>query len=110
MAAVPVIQTAVINAASAGDNTIVAAQGAGKSIVVLNHCMTCAASSVGTWKSGSTAISGAMTYGAGVSSPPGFITPQGWIVPQFKTAANEALVLNATTSLQGWLVYTVVDA
>ena len=92
---------AKIDVASAGDNTIVAAV-AGKKIRVLQYALVVGAATTVIWKSGSTAISGDMSFDAnsGISSP---FSPVGL----FETAAGEALVLNlsAANPVSGHLVY-----
>jgi hypothetical protein len=86
------VLSAVISAASDGDNTIVAAQGTGKKIRVIGYVLNVNAAGTVQWKSASTAKSGAMEFvdGGGMVAP--LIDPQSgafW----FETAANEALVL-----------------
>ena len=93
---------AKIDVASAGDNTIVAAV-TGKKIRVLQYALVVAAETTVIWKSGTTAITGDMTFAAngGISTP---FSPIGL----FETAAGEALVLNLSASnpVSGHLVYT----
>lgn len=82
---------AAIDVASSGDNTIIAADGT-KKIKVLSYTLVVDAAVTARWKSGSTALSGAMSFSAngGVSSPSGS-AGGGWLM---ETAANQALVLN----------------
>ena len=95
---------AAINAAASGANTIVAAD-ATKKIKVLSYVLVCDAAVTTTFKSASTAISGAMSFAAngGAASPVG--TPGGgWIM---ETAVNEALVLtlSAAVGARGHISY-----
>lgn len=87
------IQHAVINTASPGDNTIVAAA-TGLKTKVLTYTFTVGAAVTVTWKSASTAISGPMAFEAGISSAPS------GEVPHFETIAGEALVLNLGSAVQ----------
>jgi len=94
-------QFAVINGA-AGDNTLVAAQGAGIKIRVLGFAIVPAASAVVTFQSGTggTALTGPMTLTAAL-----------WIETAafgvFETAANALLNLHQTgvVQLSGWLLW-----
>jgi len=90
---------AVISTATSGDQTIVAAV-SGKRIVVLNYLMTVSTNTV-TWKSGSTAISGAMDESHSVRDPDAGL---------IETALGEALVLNLGSAVQvsGFLTYAVI--
>jgi hypothetical protein len=94
-----------IDAASSGNNTIVAAQGASNAILVLAVVLVASGgANTCTWVSGSTDISGGMGFaengGYSLSSEFGVL----------KTGDNEALILNlsAATSVDGHLVYVVV--
>lgn len=94
-------QFAVLSGA-AGDNTLVAAQGAGVKIRVLGFMLVPAASAVVTFQSatGGTALTGAMTLAAPIwieSCPLGL----------FETAANALLNLHQTGVIQlsGWLIW-----
>lgn len=103
-------QSAVISAATAADQTIVPAV-AGKKIAVLGYVVVngVATGQTITWKSGSTAISGAMplpqSVGGGLSVPAGH--PQ---VGYFTTAESAALVLtmSAATQVSGHVAYKYV--
>lgn len=90
-----------IDVASAGDNTIVAAV-TGKKIRVLQYALVVSAATTVIWKSGTTAITGDMSFAAngGISSS---FSPSGL----FETAAGEALVLylSASNPVSGHLVY-----
>ena len=96
---------AIINAASSGDNTVVAAV-TGKKIRVLQYTFVCAAATDTTWKSGTgtgaVALSGTMSIAAnsGLVSP---FSPVGL----FETAAGSALnlYLSAANQTSGTLVY-----
>lgn len=101
-------KTAVINATSDGDNTVVAAV-SGKRIRVLGYVLNVNAAGTVQWKSGaSTALSGAMEFvdGGGVAAAP--VTPYGkyW----FKTGVGEALVLTTAVGVDGLghLIYETV--
>lgn len=94
-------QFAVISGA-AGDNTLVAAQGAGIKIRVLGFCVVPAASAVVSFQSATagTPITGAMTLASSLwveGSPLGI----------FETLANQLLNLHQTGAVQlsGWLVW-----
>ncbi len=93
-------QTAAISGAGAETLAVVAAPGAGKRIEVLGYAFTMA-SGTATWKSATTALSGAMT-GTVLVHPSGS-------GPALVCAANEAL--NLTTSAAaalGHVTYRVV--
>ena len=88
---------AQINAASSGDNTIVAADGTRK-IKVLTYVLVADGTVASRWKSGAgTNLSGAMAWVAntGVAPPGG--TPAGGHI--LETAVNEALVLNLSGAI-----------
>ena len=95
------VQFAVISGA-AGDNTLVAAQGAGVKIRVIGFAIVPAASAVVTFQSatGGTALTGAMT-----------LTAPLWIESAafgtFETVANQLLNLHQTGTVQlsGWLLW-----
>ena len=95
---------APIDVASAGDNTIVSGV-TGKKIRVLQYAFICAGAVTVTFKSGTTPISGDMSFASngGISTP---FSPVGII----ETAAGEDLVLNlsAAASVSGHLVYVEV--
>lgn len=99
---------AVIDNATSGDNTIVAAV-SGKKIRVLSVVLVSAGSMTVRFESGAggTALTGQMTVAAGSGFAPGY-DPHG----HFETAAGELLnlELSAATSADGWLTYVVVDA
>lgn len=107
MAAFEPPQSAVINVATATDHTIVAAV-TGKKIRVLSYVIVAAAAVAVTWKSGSTARSGAMSFAAnsGIVVSPAAPSGGSW----FETAAGEALVLTLSGAQQvsGHLTYQVV--
>ena len=98
----------VVSAASAGDNTLVAAAGASNKIRVLGGMLvaTGGANTV-RFESGAsgTALTGQMDIVSDGQLPIPFI-PLG----NFETAANTLLnlELSAATSVAGWLVYVVV--
>ncbi len=87
---------ATISAASSGANTIIAADASNK-IKVLSYVIVADAAVTVTFKSATTAISGAMSLAAngGVASPVG--TPGGgWVM---ETAVNQALVLTLSSAV-----------
>jgi len=86
------ISFAVIDVASSGDNTIVAADPTRK-IKVASYVIVADAAVTARWKSGvSTNLSGAMSLAANGGVAAGMQAPAGghW----FETVANQALVLN----------------
>lgn len=98
---------AVIDAASSGDNTIVASAGSGNIILVHQVFMVAAGTVTVRFESGAsgTALTGQMN----LASNGGFVlpfSPVGW----FKTAANTLLnlELSTATSVDGVIAYTVV--
>lgn len=105
----------VINAVGDGstDQTVVSAV-PGMSIEVLQYTYTVSADASLTWKSNTTALSGAMPVLASggvvsVSAPAG--TFGGTTLPLFKTAVGEALKLGISTvsTVGGHLVYRTVS-
>jgi hypothetical protein len=105
------VQSVAVSATADGDNTIVAAAGAGKKIRVLGYGLSINAAGTIQWKSGaSTAKSGAMEFVDGGGIAPGTFDPGGggfW----FETAANEALVLSTSTGVDalGHLTYLITS-
>jgi hypothetical protein len=98
----------VVSAASAGDNTLLAAQGAGNKIRVLaGKLVTSGGANSLRFESaaGGTALTGVMT----LADDTQFDLPY-CPVGHFETAANELLNLELAnaTSVAGWLVYVVV--
>lgn len=102
---------AAISASSSGDNTIVAAV-TGKKIRVQNYTILAAGAVSITWKSGSTAISGAMPLAAngGMAPSAGTATATG-LDGVLQTAGGEALVLNlsAAVAVGGHIRYEVLS-
>lgn len=104
------MKTAVISYATASTGEIVAAV-TGRKIRVLGYMLVAAGSVVATWKSGSTAISGAMSMVVGVPVP----APLGGTsldpMPHFITNAGEALNLTLSGAVQvsGHITYDVID-
>lgn len=97
---------AVISAASATDNEIVAAV-ASKKIRVLSYALVCAAANTVTWKSATAGnISGSMSFAAngGISAPENKYG-------HFQTTAGEALelTLSAAEQVSGHLTYVEAD-
>lgn len=102
------LQRAVIDHATSGDNTLVAAV-AGFKIRVYNIVLISAGTMTVRFESGAggTALTGQMTTGAGTGFAPGF-DPFG----HFETAAGSLLnlELSAATSADGWLTYALIPA
>jgi hypothetical protein len=102
-----VAKRVVIDAATLGDNTLVAAV-TGKKIRVLDIVLISAGAMTIRFESGAsgTALTGQMTVAAGTGFAPGY-NPLG----HFETAAGALLnmELSAGTSADGWLVYVEVD-
>lgn len=100
------IKFAVIDSASAGDNTIVAAV-TGKKIVVLSYALVSAGATTARFESGAggTALTGQMTLAASTVLSCGF-NEAGW----FETAAGALLnlELSAAVSVDGHLSYIEV--
>lgn len=103
------VQFLVIDHASSGDNTLVAAQGAGKKIRVLSYVLVSAGTVTARFESGAggTALTGQMTTAVNSVISSGF-NPYG----HFETAANALLnlELSGAVSVDGHLTYVVVDA
>ena len=96
----------VISTASAGDNTIIAAD-ATKKIKVLSYSLVCDGAVTVQWKSGAaTALTGAMSIAAngGIVDGSGNSPGTQWL---FETAANQALILNLSgaVGVRGRLTY-----
>lgn len=105
------MQSLKIAHADNGDNTILAAQGAGKVIRVLAYVLVGAGTVAAKWKSGaSTDLTGPMSLVAASNlvAPP-CISP-GIRPAYFETAANEALVLNLSgaVAVNGHILYEVI--
>ncbi len=102
---------AAISASSSGDNTIVAAVG-NRKIRVMNYTLIAAGDVSVTWKSGSTAISGAMalTTNGGMAPSAGSAGTNG-LDGVLETAGGSALVLNlsAAVSVGGHIRYEVLS-
>ena len=101
-------QYVVVDAASIGDNTLLAAQGAGKKIRVLAGSLTMTGTAVTIrFESGAsgTALTGQMTPAQGQTIQLAYC-PCG----HFETAANELLnlELGGAQSVDGWLVIQVI--
>lgn len=101
------VKYAVIDHASSGDNTIVAAQGVGKKIRVLSYALVAAGAVTARFESGAggTALTGQMSLAAngGLSCA---WNEGGW----FETGANALLnlELGGAVSVDGHLSYIVV--
>jgi hypothetical protein len=99
---------AVIDDASIGNNTIVAAV-AGKKIRVMGFFFVAAGAVDARWESDAdgTALSGVMTLAAGDPFVASGFNPLGW----FETVAGELLnlELSAAVSVDGALTYVLVD-
>jgi hypothetical protein len=102
---------AAISAASSGSNEIVAAV-AGKRIKVLAYTVISAGSVSMTWRSASTAISGAMPLAANGGAAPsgGSVSPLG-NMPLLQTEVGEALNINLSSAVgvYGHLTYVLGD-
>jgi hypothetical protein len=99
--------TAVVNAATLGDNTIVAARPSW-AIRVIGYVLVPDTAVTATFKSsGGTALTGPMKLAPpGLAMPLGPHAPGGW-QGQFESLTGEALVLNlgAATQVSGYVVY-----
>ena len=102
---VPTIYKAKINTAAAEDSTIVAAV-ADRKIQLRSYVLTVAGETNLTWKSGATAISGAMDLG-GTDEPRGISAFLGDF--PLETTAGAALVLanSLAVQLSGYVTYTL---
>lgn len=102
--------TVKIDAASSGDNTLVAAD-TNRRIRVTQYTLIASAAVSVKWKSGSTDLSGAMALpangGISATSPN---DGDGRPAALIETAANEALVLNLSGAVQvsGHLTYDLL--
>lgn len=97
----------VLNTATLGDNSLVAAQGAGKVIYLVSFEFICAAAIGVQWKSGGNNLTGVQSYGAngGMVHHGKPSSPVRW------TNANEALILTLSgvaTQVSGDYTYIVV--
>jgi len=103
----PTIRRAVINFSGAETSEIVAAV-AGQKISVVNVALTVGGETNLTWKSGATAISGAMDFG-GTNEPRGMTHGLGDYPLQ--TAAGEALNLTSSLAVQvsGYITYYLAN-
>lgn len=97
------LKRAVITQSGAGTDAIIAAPGAGLKIQVWGYTLVQGSGSA-TWKSATTALTGAMPGGVGVISPAG---PG----PVLECAANEALnLVTATAAAFGHVEYQIVPS
>jgi len=98
------VKFAVIDVASAGDNTIVAAVASKKITVLGFHLTTSGGANTYRWESGAsgTALTGQMTLADDTQATVGFAG-----VPLFQTAVNTLLnlELSGATSVDGWVTY-----
>lgn len=99
--------TVSVDTATSGANTIVAAD-TNRRIHVLSYNLVSAGTVTVVWKSGSTALTGAMTLTVGV--PNTVSGGEGTLTPVLRTAANEALVLTLGGNVQvsGHVTYDYV--
>lgn len=100
--------TAKIDTASSGNTTIVAADNAGRRVVVTAFAFVCGGTVSVKFRSGaSTDLTGAMPFVAngGMSSPSAGGDTAGYSV--LETAAGESLVINLSGAVQvsGWVSY-----
>jgi hypothetical protein len=108
MALISEVQYAVVNTATSGNNTIVAAQAAGVKIRVVGYLLVAAGAVTANFQSGAggTTLTGAMSLATGTPNKPGF-NPQGW----FETAAATLLNLNLGGAVQvsGFVAWVAVS-
>lgn len=102
MATVEPTTTVAISESTAADNEIVAAV-AGKKIIVTSYVLVAGAAVAVTWKSGTTALSGAMSLAANG----GISVDSGHAEGVLKTATGEALnlALAGAVAVAGHLTY-----
>lgn len=94
----------VVSVTGAGDKEVVAAK-AGFLIIVTNYTILADKATTVLWKSGTTAISGAMALPAYGGASPAAGSPGDYLL---KTAAGEALNMtlgDATANVRGHLTY-----
>lgn len=99
------VSFAEVDAASSGDNSIVAAQGAGNAIRVISYTLVASGgANTCEWRNGTTPVSGGMAFAANG----GAHATCEWGL--FQTSDNAALNLNlsAATSVDGHITYVVV--
>lgn len=103
-----VLSRAVIEAAAAGDNTIIAAPGAGKRILLYHYNFLTRAAVNARLLSGAASVSGLYNFGA--NSGFAFDAPGG-IAPT-PLGVNEAFVINlsAAVGIDGYVLYLVANA
>lgn len=91
-------------AAATGDKTLVAAQGAGKKIIVTSFILSSDTDTTYQFKTGSTALGPPIPVAARIPAGASFL-PE----PLIKTNANEALVINSSATITGgcWITYRV---
>jgi hypothetical protein len=96
--------SAAVSAASSGQNTVVAAPGAGKFIRVYGYVLVASSSVTAKWQSNTTDLTGAMSFTANSGVASGWAR-DGW----FDCNTNEALKLNLGGALQvsGHVLYEV---
>lgn len=97
--------SAVINASASGDNTIVAAQGAGTAIRVWGFSLVATSAVNASLKSNATVKFGPASFAAN-----GGISRTGGGEPVFTCGINEPLILNLSSGVQvgGDVSYTVI--
>lgn len=104
------VKYALIDDASSGANEVVAAK-TGYKFVVLNYGLIAAGAVNVTWKTGTTALSGAMPIAAngGISASSSVVLPGG-TYGLFETAISEALnmTLSAAVQVSGHVAYREV--
>ncbi|MCC6419950.1 MAG: hypothetical protein IT429_17075 [Gemmataceae bacterium] len=100
-----------VSAATAADHELVAAPGAGRRIRVAHYHLVAAGAVAIQWKSGSTALSGAMTCAAGVPHDAGLSPSEGHRPAVLECAAGEALnlALGGAVQVSGHIVYEIVN-
>lgn len=102
---------AVINAAASGANEIIPAV-AGKKIIVQGYLLVAAGAVTATWKSATTALSGAMSLITGTPVPAPIGGDRMEVVPWLETASGEALnlTLGGAVQVSGHITYQYASA
>lgn len=99
------LKYAVIDTATLGDNTIVAAV-TGKRLIVLTYTIVTGGAVALRWKSAANSLSGAMSFAAN-----GGVAPAGTVeAPLLQTNPGEALVLNLGAAIQTSGHITYIEA
>jgi hypothetical protein len=102
-------RTAIVSVALAADNAVVAAV-TGRRIRLLGYLIVSAGSVVATWKSATTALSGAMNMIVGVPQsigPGSSMDAEPLMVCDTSEALN--LTLGGAVQVSGFVIYDVID-